>query len=389
VKLLKQTQSTAPQLAFFRSEARFRAFIGGRGSGKTRAGVIEVLRQPANSTGMIIAPTNAMLRDGARKMLLDIARKAKILVQENISTGTIRLHGNRIILLRSAENPERLRGANLGWLWVDEAALVNIDTWTIAIATLREEPGRAWVTTTPRGRDWIYNLWTSGDPDYQIIHSRTADNHFLPATFIETLRKSYTEEQFRQEVAGEFVDMGGTLFKRPWFQIVDRAPDGLAWFRYWDTATSIKETADYTASVKCAFDENGVLYIADGIRVKAEFPDVRKIMLNTMRNEQYDTMQGIEQAQAGLGALQDLRRMPELANVSLQGYVVTKDKLQRAMPWAVRAEQGMVRVVRGEWVNQFIDECLAFPYGDHDDMVDAVSGAVEMLANGQVLYDFI
>jgi len=45
--------------------------------------------------------------------------------------------------------------------------------------------------------------------------------------------------------------------------------------------------------------------------------------------------------------------------------------------------------VRGDWNNQFIDECLAFPYGQHDDMVDAVSGAVEMLASGQVLYDFI
>jgi predicted phage terminase large subunit-like protein len=112
-------------------------------------------------------------------------------------------------------------------------------------------------------------------------------------------------------------------------------------------------------------------------------------MVDTMKTEQYDTMQGIEQAQAGLGALQDIRRMPELANISLQGYVVTRDKMQRAMPWAVRAEQGLIRVVRGDWNNQFIDECLAFPYGQHDDMVDAVSGAVEMLASGQVLYDFI
>lgn len=389
MRLLKQTESTAPQLAFFRSSARFRAFIGGRGSGKTRAGVIEVLRQPAGSTGMIIAPTNAMLRDGARKMLLDIARKAKILVQENISTGTIKLHGNRTILLRSAENPERLRGANLGWLWVDEAALVPINTWTIAIATLREEPARAWVTTTPRGRDWIYDLWTSGDTDYEIIHSKTADNIFLPNSFLDTLKKSYTSEQFRQEVEGEFVDMAGALFKRQWFTIIERAPEGLAWFRYWDTATSIRETADYTASVRCAMDDSGNLYIADGIRIKAEFPDVRKIMVDTMKTEQYDTMQGIEQAQAGLGALQDIRRMPELVNVSLQGYVVTRDKMQRAMPWAVRAEQGMVRVVRGDWVAQFIDECLSFPHGQHDDMVDAVSGAVEMLASGQVLYDFI
>jgi predicted phage terminase large subunit-like protein len=55
----------------------------------------------------------------------------------------------------------------------------------------------------------------------------------------------------------------------------------------------------------------------------------------------------------------------------------------------VRAEQGLIRVVAGDWVSQFIDECLSFPNGQHDDMVDAVSGAVEMLATGQVLYDFI
>lgn len=389
MRLLKQTQSTEPQLKFFRNNARFRAFIGGRGSGKTRAGVIEVLRQPPNSIGMIIAPTNAMLRDGARKMLMDIARKAKILVNENISTGTIKLHGNRTILLRSAETPDRLRGANLGWLWVDEAAMVGLETWTIAIATLREEPGRAWITTTPRGRDWIYQMFTSGDPDYAMIHSRTADNVFLPASFLETLRKSHTAEQFQQEVEGRFIDVTGNLFKRQWFTVVDYAPPGLAWYRYWDTATSIRETADYTASVRAAMSDDGVLWLADGIRIKAEFPDVRRIMVETMRAEQYDTQQGIEQAQAGLGALQDIRRLPELVNVSLQGYVVTRDKLQRATPWAVRAEQGLLRVVRGEWVNQFIDECVAFPNGDHDDMVDAVSGAVEMIASGIVLYDFL
>jgi predicted phage terminase large subunit-like protein len=40
-----------------------------------------------------------------------------------------------------------------------------------------------------------------------------------------------------------------------------------------------------------------------------------------------------------------------------------------------RAESGLVRIVAGEWVRQFIDEATAFPHGEHDDMVDAVSGA--------------
>jgi hypothetical protein len=74
---------------------------------------------PPNSTGMIVAPTYPMLRDGPRKMLLDIARPAGILKTHNIFTGTIVLHGNRTILLRSADNPDRLRGDNLGWIWFD------------------------------------------------------------------------------------------------------------------------------------------------------------------------------------------------------------------------------------------------------------------------------
>lgn len=375
---------------FWNSTARFRAFIGGRGSGKTRAGVIEVLRMPAGSTGMIVAPTYPMLRDGPRKMLLDIARQAGILKTHNISTGTITLHGNRTILLRSADNPDRLRGANLGWIWFDEAAMMHLDAWQIAIATLREMPGKAWITTTPRGRNWIYDLWHgSTSADYAVIHSKTTDNVFLPDTFIHTLKQAYTAEQFEQEANGQFVDLSGALFKRQWFTIADQAPPNLQWHRYWDLATSVRDSADYTASVRVAMSDDGIMYIADGIRIKAEWPDVRKIMIDVMRSEADTTTQGVEEALHGLAGLQELRRMQELAHVTLIGYHVSKDKMHRAMPWAARAEQNMVRVVRGEWCQQFIDEAVSFPYGSHDDMVDAVSGANAMLGSGGVMYDFM
>jgi predicted phage terminase large subunit-like protein len=345
---------------------------------------------PPNSTGMIVAPTYPMLRDGPRKMLLDIARPAGILKTHNISTGTIVLHGNRTILLRSADNPDRLRGANLGWIWFDEAAMMHIDAWQIAIATLREMPGKAWITTTPRGRNWIYDLLHgSSNPDYAVIHSKTTDNVFLPDSFIHTLRTSYTSEQFEQEANGQFVDLSGALFKRQWFTLVDAPPPNLQWYRYWDLATSVRDSADYTASVRVAMADDGIMYIADGIRIKAEWPDVRKIMIDVMRSEADDTTQGVEEALHGLAGLQELRRMQELAHVTLVGYHVSKDKMHRAMPWAARAEQNMIRVVRGEWCQQFIDESVSFPYGTHDDMVDAVSGANAMLGDGSVMYDFM
>jgi len=124
---------------------------------------------------------------------------------------------------------------------------------------------------------------------------------------------------------------------------------------------------------------DGIVYIADGIHVKAEWPDVKKIIVQTMRTEA-DTTHGIEEALHGLAAVQDLRRDPLLSGVTFKGIKVDKDKVSRAMPWAARAEAGTVRIVRGEWVKAFLDEVVAFPSGGHDDYVDAVSGAMMMMS---------
>lgn len=338
---------------------------------------------------MIGAPTHEMLRDTVIRPFIALTRQAGILTRWNISTKTAVLWGDRVVLFRSGDDPEKFRGPNLGWFWLDEAALLKPDSWDIVMATLRENPEKAWITTTPRGYDWIYYLFNSGDPDYSIIRSKTTDNPYVSAAFINSLQRRYTREKYLQEAEGEFVDLSGALFRRSWFSVVDSAPPGLSWYRYWDLATSVKTSADYTGSVRVAMDDDGVIYISDGIRLKSEWPDVRKIMIQTMRAEHYDTVQGIEEALHGLAAIQELQRLPELAHISLTGYRVREDKVQRANNWAPKAEQGMIRIVSGEWSSQFIDECSVFPHGQHDDMVDAVSGAVQMIGQGAVLYDFL
>lgn len=256
--------------------------------------------------------------------------------------------------------------------------MMNDDTWPTAIATLRRAPGRAWVTSTPRGKNWLYDVWHQGDPDYTVTESASTDNHFLPSHYIETLRRSMTSEMYRQEVDGKFIDPTGSLFRRQWLSVVPSAPQGLKWARYWDLAASTKQSADYTASVRVALHD-GVIYVADGIHVKAEWPDVRKIIASTMRLEA-DTSHGIEEAMHGLAAVQELRRDPALAGVVFRGIRVDKDKQSRAMPWAARAESGAVKIVAGQWVKEFLDEVVAFPSGSHDDYVDAVSGAVMMIS---------
>jgi predicted phage terminase large subunit-like protein len=172
----------------------------------------------------------------------------------------------------------------------------------------------------------------------------------------------------------------GGLFKKEWFsRTVDRPPEGLRWYRGYDLAISTKTSADYTASFRCAFDrKSGNLYIADGFRKRIEFPEQRRYIVDRITNEK-NTEHGIEEALHGKALVQDLWREERIRTSVFRGVKVTGDKFSRALSWANRAEAGKVVLVNGPWVRDFIDEVCQFPYGTHDDQVDAVSIAVKMM----------
>jgi len=47
-----------------------------------------------------------------------------------------------------------------------------------------------------------------------------------------------------------------------------------------------------------------------------------------------------------------------------------------------------LHLVRAGWNTQLIDECEVFPYGAHDDQVDATAGAFNELANVSNVWDW-
>jgi predicted phage terminase large subunit-like protein len=395
---------TEPQRQFHASEARFKALIGGVGAGKTRAGCVEVLRMPPGSTGMVVAPTFPMLRDATATTLLDLARRGGVLKDWNRSEMTATLVDGKRVLFRSADTPDRLRGPNLGWAYLDEAALMDAETWLIVIGRLRNAPGKAWVTSTPKGKNWLYETFAQGGGgEYALVQSSSRDNPFLPPGFVETLQRAYTSDWQQQEIEGAFIDPSGAMFARQWFRIVDSVPGGVAssdvwgtmpagpgnpapsrlrWVRYWDLAASVKTSSDYTASAAVALDAtgDGTMYIRDMIRGRWEWPDAKKVITQTMLAEP-DVTHAIEEALHGIAAVQELRREPALSHVTLRGVHVDKDKVSRALPWAARAEAGKVALVRGEWIGAFLDEVCGFPNAPHDDMVDTISGALPLLSS--------
>ena len=197
---------------------------------------------------------------------------------------------------------------------------------------------------------------------------------------LEAIRRQQGTYSFSALYQQQPVPSDGGLFKREWFQhIVSRPPSGLVWARGYDLAVSTKTTSDHTASFRCAFDRNGNLYIADGFRRRIEYPEQRRYVIDRVREER-NTSHGIEKALHGQALVQDLRQDVKVRGRPIEAIRVDTDKITRALAWAGLAEDGKVILVQGTWIDDFVDEVCSFPYGSHDDQVDAVSLAVRMLS---------
>ena len=171
----------------------------------------------------------------------------------------------------------------------------------------------------------------------------------------------------------------GALFKKAWFQIVDRAPSSTRWKRGYDLGLSGKPGCDFTATAKVGYDHDGNLYIDGVIRKRMEYPEQRRVILGLIRSEP-NIEHIIEESANGHAVLQDLRREPEARGARLRGIRVKEGKIARTFGWQALAEDGRVFLIRGRWNDDFIEEACTFPNGPHDDQIDAVSLAVKHFA---------
>lgn len=301
-------------------------------------------------------------------------------------------HGANLIMIddpvKSRKEAESAVFRDRVWEWFNDdlytrlepgAAIVLIQTrWhddDLAGRLLKEmeEGGEAWD---------VASLPALAEPGDEL--GRAAGQALCPERYdeaaLERIKKKLGAYSFAALYQQRPVPVEGALFKRNWFRFADRAPEGLRWARGYDLAVSVKTSADYTASFRCAFDAAGNLYIADGFRKRIEYPEQRRYVVKRMVAER-DAEHGIEKALHGQAFVQDLRQMPAVRGVALRAVRVDADKYTRALAWANLAEEGRVYLVRGSWVNDFMDEVCRFTgRGDsHDDQVDAVSLAVQML----------
>ncbi|WP_347246307.1 phage terminase large subunit [Thermogutta sp.] len=363
------------------SSSRYVVVRCGRRWGKTTAGaLVAVLCAIEGRKVGWFSPTYRMLLDAWRLMrdwCADITSRCSEVGHEMvlITGGVIRAY--------SLDNPHSARGEAFHLVVIDEAAQVShLDVaWESAIRpTLTDYGGRAVFLSTPRIGSYFSDvLCRQTGSSWEQIHAPSWDNPRIPQDEIEEARRTLPDWVFRQEYGAELVRHKGSMFEASWFRVVREAPEHLQWVRYWDLALTTGERSSYTASVRGAVGEDGTLYLADMIRGRWEWPTCREIMVETMRRE-HRVLHYVESALHGRAAVQELVRDPSLVGTSISALDVDRDKVSRALVWSVRASQGLVALVDGDWIPAFLEEALAFPHGAYDDQVDAVSGVVMALS---------
>ena len=207
------------QREFHESEAKNRIWIGGRQSGKTWAGSREAvklcIKSGSNSVGFIVAPTYWHTTKCWREILRILhPHFGKLVKKVNRADRLIILYPNRHIWFKSADNPDSLRSERLDWAWLDECALIKQEGWNAIEPALM---GPVIMTSTPKGHNWVFELWTRGQDklqrDFESWNFPTAINPYYPKDKIERARQLLPDMVFRQEYLAEFIEDIGAVFR--------------------------------------------------------------------------------------------------------------------------------------------------------------------------------
>lgn len=215
------------QADFVMSEARHTALVAGFGAGKTQGGVVKTVIKKLKYPGVPVAyylPTYGLLEDIAFPRFSEILDSLN--VQYELRRGKYEFdtaYGR--IIMRSLMNPERIVGYEVGYSLVDETDLLETDKMRTAFIKIiarnrlmlpNGDINKTDVVGTPEGFKWLYEYFVKqSKEDRVIIKGRTQDNPFLPDSYLDALRNSYSPQQLEAYMNGEFVNLNsGTVHYR-------------------------------------------------------------------------------------------------------------------------------------------------------------------------------
>ncbi len=191
--------------------------------------------------------------------------------------------------------------------------------------------------------------------------------------------------QYQQDPTSE----EGALIKREWWQEWEHEspPQCEAIIQSWDTAFLKTQRSDYSACTTWGIfyhpDDEGVsqpnLILLDSYKEKLEFPELKKAAYDKYWEWEPDQMV-VEKKASGAPLIFELRAMgiPVTEFTPSRG----QDKIARVNAVTDLFASGVIWTPPKRWAEELIEECAAFPSGDHDDLVDSTTQALLRFRQG-------
>lgn len=235
--------------------ARFKIVVNGRRWGKTMMAIIaQVAAAMSGRIAWWVAPVVKQYRYGWESAcyLSNQIPGTNIRLADKI----IEFPGGGHFAAHTAHDPDTLRSEGVDDLVIDEAAWVAPRAWFNTLyPAITDRQGSAMLISTPRGRNWFYNLYQSvaGDPDWARFQFPTAGheygNPFFPISELDGARRRLPDQEFRQEFLAEFVGDNAQVFRNLDACIYNDLPSPLWDDFYYCIGVDWAQVHDWTAIV--------------------------------------------------------------------------------------------------------------------------------------------
>jgi len=239
----------------------------------------------------------------------------------------------------------------------------DVDKWEVVRLPALAEEG------DPLGREVGAPLWPERFPVKKLERIRAN-------TFGRDWSALYQQNPVPD--AGEFFAADRLAVRRT--HITD---DVISWVRGWDLASTAKRGGDWTVGVMMGLTRDKRVVIGDVRRMRGRPDEVADLIEATARADTRRVRIAIARDPGQAGAAQEAMYVKLLNGFMLDFSAETGSKEIRARPLAVQVNAGNVSMIEGDWNASFREELRAFPYGRHDDQVDAASRAHMVLTSAK------
>ena len=199
---------------------RMKVFVAGRRSGKSFLSVAFLIREALagdNRLVFYVAPTIGQARAVAWGLMKEWL-PSWYTKSWNETRLTVVLGNGSQISLRSADNPDAMRGVGLDALVMDEIADMRPEVWyEVLRPACSDRQARVMFVGTPKGlSSWAFDIYKRArdetDTEWTSFTCTTAEAGFVPEDELESAQKDLDPRVYRQEYEASFESPSGVVY---------------------------------------------------------------------------------------------------------------------------------------------------------------------------------